>query len=70
MPFVSPMLAIPPLSTSYHLYCPSVPPAAVNTAVPSAHTVTSDAEGGANAALSVAVTGTLSLSQEPLLIAT
>ena len=62
-------MAVPPVATVYHLYCPFVPPAAVNVKVFPAQALTPVVVGGV-VVVKVAVTCVRTLSHVPLFIET
>ena len=68
--FTSPVIAVPPVDTAYHRYCPLVPPDAlsVRDAVPQLEAPV--AVGAVGGVLICAITEVLVLSQVPLLMAT
>ena len=70
MLFVCPAMAVPPVGTVYHRYCPAAPPAAVSVTVPVPHRAAAVVVGAAGIVLTVAVTAVRVLSQIPLFIAT
>lgn len=67
---VSPASAVPPEATSYHRYCPLVPPAASSVAVPGPQLDPALMDGAFGRVRIVAFTSVRLLSQVPLLMAT
>ena len=63
-------MAVPPVGTVYHLYCPAVPPAAESVTVPVPHRLFPVVVGEVGIGLMVAITIVRALSQVPLLMAT
>ena len=65
---VCPAIAVPPVGTVYHLYCPALPPAALSATVPFPHRLFPVVVGAGGVVFMVAIAGVLVLSQVPLLI--
>ena len=63
-------MAVPPVGTVYHRYCPAAPPAAESVTAPVPQRAALVVVGAAGIVLMVAVTAVRVLSQVPLLMAT
>ena len=63
-------MAVPPDETVYHLYCPALPPAAVNTTLAGLQPEAPVVVGAAGIVLIVATTSVRVLSHVPLSIET
>jgi len=60
------VIAVPPVATVYHLYCPLVPPEALSVREATPHDDAPVIEGEAGSAVMVAATATRALSQDPI----
>ncbi|MBN8651008.1 MAG: hypothetical protein J0L67_06260 [Cytophagales bacterium] len=67
---VWPAMAVPPVASVYHLYCPAAPPAAVSVTLAARHDSAPVVVGALGGILIVAVTVVRVPSQNPLLMAT
>jgi hypothetical protein len=67
---VCPAIAVPPVETVYHRYCPALPPEALSMTAEEPHAEAPVVEGAAGMVLIVAMTEVLALSQNPLFRAT
>jgi hypothetical protein len=67
---VCPPIAVPPVGTVYHLYCPATPPNALSVMAADPQEEFPDVLGAVGIVLIVAVTDVLALSHVPLLMLT
>ena len=63
-------MAVPPVGTVYHRYCPALPPEALNVTAEGPQAALPVVDGAEGMVLMVATTMVLLLSQVPLLILT
>ena len=67
---VCPGIAVPPVGTVYHLYCPELPPEALTVTAEGPQATLLVVDGAAGIELMVATASVLVLSQVPLLMLT
>ena len=63
-------MAVPPVATLYHLYCPAIPPAALSVRLAAAQDEFPVVVGAVGNVLTVAMTADRGPSQVPLLMLT